>query len=79
MAIVTNYCSEKPLRHQLGELRRYVRRDAIGEYYAWCTKQRFSSYDHSQGSCLGCDLPPKVRAAADAQRGQAFGYVDWPF
>ena len=78
MTIRCAYQSEVPTHRRDGELKRYVRRDAIGDGYSWCEKQTKSRYDRAQGTCAADDLPEAVRIAADAQRGQAFGYVDWP-
>jgi len=70
--------SSKPLKPKQGELKRYVRRDSIGDGYSWCEKQTGSPYDRAQGTCDADDIDAAIRAKADAQRGQAFGYVDWP-
>jgi hypothetical protein len=78
MTVVTTYETSKPYRYQLGDLKRYVRRDAVRDGYSWCEKQSRDSYDRAQGTCSASDIPERIRAAADAQRGQAFGYVVWP-
>jgi hypothetical protein len=72
------YQSEVPTHKDDGELKRYVRKDAMGAGYSWCEKQTRSRYDYAQGVCTADDLPEAIRTQADAQRGQAFGYVDWP-
>ncbi len=78
MAIRCTWQSEKPLKPRDGELKRYVRKDVTGAGYSWCEKQRESRWDYAQGTCEASDLSEEIRAAADAQRGQYFGYVDWP-
>lgn len=75
--IRTTYRSERPERTNDGALKRYVRWDAH-HGYVWCVKQERSRLDLEQGTCAAEDLATDVKAAADAQRGQAFGYVDWP-
>lgn len=35
-------------------------------------------FDLRQGTVDHSELPEDVRSAAEAQRGQAFGYVVWP-
>lgn len=58
---------------------RYVRRDPIGDGYTWCEQwAKNKAYDLRQGTCDASDLPDDVRAAADAQRKQYFGSVEWP-
>ena len=78
MTIRTTAQSKKPLKPLLGPLKRYVRRNSWDDGYTWCEKQADSFYDHAQGKCDASDIAPEIREAADAQRGQAFGYVDWP-
>lgn len=78
MAIRVTMQTSKPMRPKHGELKRYVRRNSWDDGYVWCEKQVGSPYDRAQGTCDASDLTPAIRAAADAQRGQAFGYVDWP-
>ncbi len=56
-------------------VKRYVRSTARG--YQWC-ETGAHGLDLRQGTCDGSDLPDTVRAAADAQTGQAFSYVEWP-
>lgn len=59
-------------------LGRYVRRNAVGDGYSWCETDRKSRHDLRQGTATAIDLPEDVRRAADEQRKQYFGYVDWP-
>lgn len=60
-----------------GAMKRYVRWDAH-HGYVWCEKPEHSRYDYAQGTCSAEDIAPEIKAAADAQRGRAFSYVDWP-
>lgn len=57
---------------------RYVRRSPVSEEYFFCEVGEDRRYDLRQGRVVGDELTPAIRAAADAQRQQAFGYVSWP-
>jgi len=75
--IRTTYRSEKNPSPRDGAMKRYVRCDAhFG--FVWCEKQERSRFDYSQGTCEAADIPPSIRESAEAQRGRAFSYVDWP-
>ena len=54
---------------------RFVR--ATPDGYAWCIRGE-TGYDVEQGTCDASDIPQHIREAADARRGHAFGYVEWP-
>lgn len=57
---------------------RYVSRSPVGEEYRFSEVGSDQRYNIRRGSVTAGDLPPEVRAAADAQRHQAFGSVPWP-
>lgn len=47
--------------------------------YAWCIQNADKpEYDVMQGICTWDELPPEVRAAADARCGHWPAYVEWP-
>ena len=75
--IVTTYESKR-LQTRRQQWRRYVRKDAMGDGYSWCITSWRNKYDVAQGRCEAGDIPADVRALADARRGLAFSYVDWP-
>lgn len=75
--IVTIYESKRFRTENLA-WRRYVRKDATGEGYSWCLTSPRTSFDVAQGRCDADDIPAEIRALADARRGLAFSYVDWP-
>lgn len=56
---------------------RYVRAAPLDEGYTVSEVGR-ERYDLRQGRVSGDELPPEIRAAADALRGRAFAYVVWP-
>jgi hypothetical protein len=55
---------------------RYVR--ANGEGYSWCEVGADRRYDLRQGHVEADELPPEVKADADALRGTWPGYALWP-
>lgn len=57
--------------------RRHVRFDSSGRYF-WIEGDA-GCFDVRQGWCDTADLPPEVRARADAAAGSIPGYVPWPF
>ncbi len=57
---------------------RYVRRSPVDETYSFCEVGQDRRWDLRQGKVDGSDLPDDIRSQADAQRDQAFGYVQWP-
>lgn len=57
-------------------LRRYVKR--VGDEYWFCEVGQDRRYDLRQGIVEASELPEAVRLRADEQKGQYFGYVDWP-
>lgn len=75
--IVTTYESKR-FRNENLAWRRYVRKDATGEGYSWCLTSPWTRFDVAQGTCSADDIDADVRALADARRGLAFSYVDWP-
>ena len=75
--IVTTFESKRLLAKNL-QWRRYVRKDATGDGYSWCLTSPRTKFDVAQGRCDADDIPANVRALADARRGLAFSYVDWP-
>lgn len=56
--------------------KRYVRWNGLS--YAWCEVGEDPRYDLRQGWCSKEELPPEIMEAANANRGQAFSYVEWP-
>lgn len=77
MTIRCTWQSEKNLSPRYGDLKRYVRWDAhFG--YVWCEKQERARFDYAHGTCDAADVPVEIREKADAQRGRAFSYVNWP-
>ena len=60
--------------------KRYVRASvAMDGMYNWCIQSADKpQHDVAQGICDAEELPPEVKAAADAMRGRAFNYVEWP-
>ena len=58
MAIETTWQSEMAPRAKDGDLKRYVRWDAILGY-VWCEKQERSRFDRAQGYCSADDVDPR--------------------
>ena len=78
MAYLTTYETSKPLNPKHGEIKRYVRCNAMNDGYSWCEKQVGSGYDLSQGTCDASDIPEKIREEADKMRGFVYGWIVWP-
>lgn len=57
--------------------KRYVRFTVNG-LFRFCEIGLDCRYDIRQGVVASYELPEDVRIAAIAQKGQAFGYVEWP-
>lgn len=75
MAVKTTYRSSQ-YKTLTGKEPRYVRRGALA--YVWCIVDPKTRLDVRQGTAEARDVPADIRAAADAQQGKAFSYVEWP-
>ena len=78
MAVVTTYRAGTKYVRAAVDVTRFVRKDAVGAGYSWCLRDNRTGRDIKQGACAAADLHEGVRGAADAWRGHAFGYVEWP-
>jgi len=59
-------------------LRRYVRAACTAsDEYEWVEVDAYG-YTIRDGTCVAADLPDEMAERANALKGRAFGYVDWP-
>lgn len=84
MAVKTTYAA-RSYKTLTGKEDRFVRRmlrltsdPADQPAYVWCIRCPETGLDVRQGTAEIGDVSADIRAAADAQQGKAFSYVEWP-